>query len=1283
MIKILHTADWHIGNYNNGPDINGVNGRYLDICKCIDTLCATAETEKPDFILFSGDMFHQAKVWADRGLKENQTAVKYLRRLEDIAPVVVLRGTPNHDSSEQFNALKSVFNGDPKVIFITEPTAVTVYNENGKAINIAGVPGFDRGYYRARHPGLSKEEENEVFTDAIERMIMGLKASFSEEHPTVLTGHFTIMGANMESGQTALFSQFEPVVYPHTLTAADYDLVCFGHIHRPQQLDGCKNTFYSGAVSQLNFNDEGQQRGFYIHELEDDGEAVSHAFIELPTREFYTLRLRDEDIANFNAGGTLALDETEISEKIIRVLYNCTDENNKAFNRALLEKQLYGCGAYFVQEITPQKITVTVNKTGLEADNSPEENLTQYLEDKEFTPQRIGEIAELARPIISEALESNAAEKKSGIFVPVEIEVHNYRNYRDEKFSYDGIQFCTINGSNGVGKSSLFMDALIDCLFEETREGDLTGWICNDEAARSGSIKFTFKLGERTYRVTRTRAKSGKATLNLAELVDGEWTDRSCERYRDTQAEIINTVGMDSMTLKACALIMQDRYGLFLQADKEARMNILGSILGLSAYDDMENIAAACLTDTNRKIRLLSDKLKDKQAGLPDKEWLDGCISEIEKAMNGCREAITDNLFTKDEIRSRHSKCLAAEERAMSLQGKSQTLTANKTAKIALLTAQKGIVIQSDETLREEAAITVGIAEHKALLEQEKIIISNKGMYDTVTEQIAQTEKNIEQAEAAAKTARERKATIGLTKIGPLSQVLSREEELAKAHAEYETTAVKIAEMEVREPDWKALVTAETNAEAYANKLADKYGRDWETAVNEIAAYKNKVKLLEDSGCPSIENASCKFLADALEAKKLLPAAETALKQLDDEYEKARQNASEVLTAARKAVNDFPFSFDELQSLKASLRSLERDEKEYNSLEAVRCELALMNERSAELEAAIAEHTEKAEKEKQKLEELKAKLVLVKFDSGAYADLKQRIADSAIWLEREKLLPVAREKKLAAERRITELEAEIKALDTELDDNAAEIAKEKEAAQGSAELERQAATVDELIKKEQALLEEHTLKLGALKKRRENAEKALEEMELIRDEVSKLGVLAAGYEELKRAFSQDGIPHNIIRSIIPTFEATATNILGQMSGGKMSVEFITEKVLKSNSKKEVTTLDIVINDCDTGRLPYMSRSGGERVKAALSVILALAEIKSSKAGIQVGFLCIDEAPFLDADGTQAYVDALEAIRVRYPDIKVLAITHDMAFKARFPQSITIYKDENGSHVRWD
>ena len=131
------------------------------------------------------------------------------------------------------------------------------------------------------------------------------------------------------------------------------------------------------------------------------------------------------------------------------------------------------------------------------------------------------------------------------------------------------------------------------------------------------------------------------------------------------------------------------------------------------------------------------------------------------------------------------------------------------------------------------------------------------------------------------------------------------------------------------------------------------------------------------------------------------------------------------------------------------------------------------------------------------------------------------------------------------------------------------------------------------------------------------------------------------------------------------------------------MEFITDKVLKSNSKKEVATLDIIINEYGKDSLPYLSKSGGEKVKASLSAILSLAEIKSSQAGIQLGMLFIDEPPFLDADGIQAYCDALQTIQSRYSRLKVMAITHDPEMKSRFPQSIDIVKDASGSHVLTD
>ena len=1280
-LKVLHTGDWHIGNFP-GPEQNGENARYLDICKCLDALAARAKEQQPDIAVIAGDIFHQARVWSDRGLKEQQTAVKYLRELEKVCPVVVMRGTPNHDSEQQFAMLKTAFEGDHDVHIVTEPEVRKIFTGRFGWVQIACVPGFDRGYYRAQHPGLSKEEENEVFTKAIADMIIGLKAQCNADAPAVLVSHYTITGCNMESGQTAFFSQFEPVVYPDTLTAADFDLVCFGHIHRPQQLEGCKNTFYCGAISALNFNDEGQERGYWVHEIGREQREATSTFCKLPTREFCTLHFQDKDISDFNETGKMLILK-KFEDKVVRVLYNCTDEHNKAFNHSLLENQLYADGAFWVQEITPQKITITVDRKSMDADSTPEGNLTGYLSEKEFEPERVGELVELARPLIAEATEKATQERHTGLFVPVEIEVKNYRNYRDERFSFDGIRFCTINGSNGVGKSSLFMDTMLDALYEEPREGELTGWICNDPEARSGAIKFTFKLGERLYRVTRTRQKSGKATLNIAEFVDGEWADRSCEKFKDTQQEIINIVGMDSLTLKACALIMQDQYGLFLQADKEARMNILGSILGLGIYGDMEELAAEKATDTNRTIRSLMDKAETLTAGLPEKAELDAQIKEAEERRESFEAAAKEKEAKLDGLKVKLNTQLEAAGRIIKLNSKITTLTAQKATKESIKTQQVGIVTAADTILAGEADIAAGVERYKSLLEQEKELIKGKATYDSLVTRKEQIAGAVALAESSAKELRQKKATLTLMKIGPLAQAVERAAELTEKHKQYEEANARLAELEKLLPEYTeakdALATWQTETER-----TERDYREARTRIEgELTALKGKVELLKDSGCPTPENATCKFLADALAAKEALPATEAALTALEQEYEGLRQTNADSLSAAQKAYDDKKHIPEEIDALRASVRLLEAAEKEYSGLEAQRSELALLEERAKELEASIADAEATAEKDRAELADVTAQVEKVEAYSRDYKNLQTAIAQESRWLEKEKRLPVAREQKAAAAQRMMELVTEIEAIETDITESRAELAEEQSKTVGREELQAQVEAADRDIKYLQNSAQDVLVKLGGLKEQAEQIEKKFAERNELLGQAGELSAKAVGYENLKKAFSQDGIPHNIIRSIIPVFEATATNILGQMSQGHMSVEFVTEKVLKSNSKKEVTTLDIIINDSDTGRLPYMSRSGGERVKAALSVILALSEIKSSKAGVQLGFLFIDEPPFLDSPGVQAYCDALEAIQQRYGELKVMAITHDPAMKSRFPQSVDVVKTPEGSKVIYE
>ena len=200
-----------------------------------------------------------------------------------------------------------------------------------------------------------------------------------------------------------------------------------------------------------------------------------------------------------------------------------------------------------------------------------------------------------------------------------------------------------------------------------------------------------------------------------------------------------------------------------------------------------------------------------------------------------------------------------------------------------------------------------------------------------------------------------------------------------------------------------------------------------------------------------------------------------------------------------------------------------------------------------------------------------------------------------------------------------------------------------------------------------SMVKEKQMRIGALQQKSEQIAKLKQDIAALQDKQVEYAKETADYDTLKVAFSQSGVPHQIIRTI-----------LGQMTGGKMGVEFRLERLQKNG--KEKVSLDIYIEEYGKSVLPYLSKSGGEKVKSSLSVILALAEIKSSSAGIQLGMLFIDEPPFLDGDGIQAYCDALETIQSRYSNIKIMAITHDPTMKARFPQNLDVVKTENGSKV---
>ena len=359
-MKILHTADWHIGQFK-GPVENGVNLRSLDTKECLEDMVAEAKKSIPDLVCISGDIFHQEQIGPVRMSDEIITAAQIIEQLSTIASlVIVMRGTPNHDGSGQYRVLTEMLKHNQKVVVITTPQIVST-----PVADIACIPGFDKQEFRAKFPGLSTEDENLTWTQYISDMVLSLRAGCRPEVPSILMAHYTVPGCNMESGQTAFFTNFEPVIPREALQAAEYDGVFLGHIHRPQKIFNLKNVFYSGAINMMNFNDEGQNRGFYIHEF-DGYEITESKFIETPWRNFYTLDWTEEDVKAYLIEGKFSIMDKQkfIVDSVVRVRYTCNSEQKKALNVPVLQQDLYDLGAFYVSGIEAEH-TIDITNRGL------------------------------------------------------------------------------------------------------------------------------------------------------------------------------------------------------------------------------------------------------------------------------------------------------------------------------------------------------------------------------------------------------------------------------------------------------------------------------------------------------------------------------------------------------------------------------------------------------------------------------------------------------------------------------------------------------------------------------------------------------------------------------------------------------------------------------------------------------------------------------------------------------------------------------------------------------
>lgn len=252
-MKILHTADWHIGKI--------IYGEYMldDQRYILSQLLNYLKEESVDALVISGDLFDRAVPPAEAINLLNETLSKIV--LEFRIPTIIISG--NHDSAERLEFLNGILSGmDLHIegVLKDEVKKVTYTDEYG-LVNFFLLPYVD--FFKARDLfGMNFKNKTEVISKFIEKM------SIDENERNILVAHEYVLGGEESESERVLSIGGSEYIEPSIFEVFDY--VALGHLHRPQNILSQK-ICYPGSLLKYSFSESYHEKGMNIVDFKEKG----------------------------------------------------------------------------------------------------------------------------------------------------------------------------------------------------------------------------------------------------------------------------------------------------------------------------------------------------------------------------------------------------------------------------------------------------------------------------------------------------------------------------------------------------------------------------------------------------------------------------------------------------------------------------------------------------------------------------------------------------------------------------------------------------------------------------------------------------------------------------------------------------------------------------------------------------------------------------------------------------------------------------------------------------
>jgi len=296
-MKILHTADWHIGQTFFDYD------RKTEHIKFLKWLKKQIKELRIDLLLVAGDVFDSPNPSAE----SQRIYYHFLRDITFENPdlqIIIIAG--NHDSAARLEAPNPLLES----MNVSVRGVLKRTNEDEIDFNHLIIP-LNKGGYCLAVPYLRQGDYPNAGTYAqgVQKMYETLYEQVKEKNePIIVMGHLQATGSEIsenDRSERTIIGGLE-CISPDSF-AKEIAYTALGHLHRTQRVSGRENVRYSGSPLPMSFAEKNNKQGVTFVEITDSTKIERIEFeapvklLSIPT-EPMPLNKALEEIANLPGG---------------------------------------------------------------------------------------------------------------------------------------------------------------------------------------------------------------------------------------------------------------------------------------------------------------------------------------------------------------------------------------------------------------------------------------------------------------------------------------------------------------------------------------------------------------------------------------------------------------------------------------------------------------------------------------------------------------------------------------------------------------------------------------------------------------------------------------------------------------------------------------------------------------------------------------------------------------------------------------------------------------------